>query len=64
MDDRRARLDLERALLRQSVVHHLKREAELERQLAGLMVTAKHKPHCKCEASRALRHLAEELEAG
>lgn len=62
MHAERARLDAERALLRQSVVHHLKREAELERQLAGMIALARRKPHCKCEVAKALRHLAAELE--
>jgi hypothetical protein len=62
MQEERARLNAERALLRQSVVHHLKREQELERQLAGLLALAHRKPQCKCEAAKALRHLAHELE--
>ncbi len=45
---------LERALTRQSLVHHRKREEELERILAGLL--AHIDPKCRC---RACRHLAE-----
>ena len=52
---------LERALARQSLIHHRKREEQLERQLADLIALAKHK-RCDCPAGRALRHLAKELE--
>lgn len=62
MHEERARLNAERALLRQSVVHHLKRERELEQQLAGFIALAKHKPHCKCATVKALRQLATDLE--
>ena len=58
-----ARLKAERALLRQSAAHHMRREAELERLLAGFIALAKHKPHCKCHAARELRALAAELES-
>lgn len=52
---------LERALARQSLIHHRKREEELERQLADLIALAKHK-RCDCPAGKALRQLAKELE--
>ena len=53
----------ERDLARQSTSHHMRRERELERLLAGFIAQAQHKPHCKCDASRALRALARELDA-
>ena len=61
MSEESDRLKLERSLLRQSVVHHLKRERVLEEQLAALMAAARHKK-CGCPANVALRHLAKELE--
>lgn len=62
LSEGRAQLNAERALLRQSVAHHCRREAELERQLASLLALASHGPHCKCETAKAARHLAAELE--
>ena len=53
----------ERDLARQSTWHHVRRERELERLLAGFIAQAQHKPHCKCDASKALRALARELDA-
>lgn len=53
--------ELERALGRQSLLHHRKREEQLERLLADFMALAKHK-RCKCDTCKALRHLAAELE--
>lgn len=49
---------LERALARQSVIHHRKREEQLERLLEELMAHAKK--DCK-GACRQLRELAAEL---
>lgn len=48
------------ALARQSVMHHRRREEELERILADLL-TMPHK-NCKCRVCKHLRHLARELE--
>jgi hypothetical protein len=56
----RARLRIERRLARQSVVHHLKREQQLEQLLADAMALARTK--CKCGACKALRNLLDELE--
>lgn len=53
----------ERDLARQSTAHHMRRERELERMLAGFIAAAQHKPHCKCNTSKALRALARELDA-
>ena len=52
---------LERALARQSLMHHRKREEQLERLLADLMAHARKK--CACRPCRLLRELAAELEA-
>lgn len=57
------RLKFERALFRRSMARHLAAEQELERLLAGFMAAAVHKPHCKCGAAKALRALADELDA-
>ncbi len=54
---------VERDLARQTAQHHMKRERQLERLLAGFIAAAKAKPRCKCEAAVGLRHLAHELEA-
>ena len=51
---------LERALARQSLMHHRKREEQLERTLADLL--AHLEKHCRCRACRALRDLKDELE--
>jgi hypothetical protein len=48
------------ALARQSVIHHRRREEELERILADLL-TMPHK-NCKCRVCKHLRHLARELQ--
>ena len=54
----------ERDLARQSTSHHMARERELERLLAGFIALAQRKPRCKCDTAAALRELAAELEAG
>ena len=51
-----------RDLARQSAHHHMRRERELEEQLAGFIALAKHKPRCKCRTATALRQLAAELD--
>lgn len=50
------------ALARQAVVHHRKREEQLERVLAGLLTAARRK--CRCRACRQLRRLDRELREG
>lgn len=58
-EDRRLRY--ERGLLRQTVMHHVKREQELAGLLADLLATAReHK--CSCRTHKQLRELAAELE--
>jgi hypothetical protein len=47
------------ALARQSVIHHRRREEELERILADI-ISLPHK-NCKCRVCKYLRHLANEL---
>lgn len=53
-------LAAERALMRRSHIHHLAREAQLERILAHLIDCATHSK-CKCETAKAVRLLAHEL---
>jgi len=55
-DRDRARLE---RLARQSVIHHRKREEQLERLLADVLVAVDK--GCRCRACRALRSLAHEL---
>ncbi|MHB1950176.1 MAG: hypothetical protein ACYCQK_01725 [Acidiferrobacteraceae bacterium] len=55
-------LQIERKLARQSLVHHARREAQLERLLAQAVALAK--PKCKCHACRMLRTLLAELGEG
>ena len=50
------------ALARASVMHHRRREEQLERILADT-VTLVHK-NCKCRVCKHLRALARELEEG
>jgi hypothetical protein len=52
--------EAERALVRQSLIHHRKREEQLEQLLADLV--AHRKPKCRCKPCRLLRDLARELE--
>ena len=47
------------ALARQSVLHHRRREEQLERILADVL-TLPHK-NCRCRVCKHLRHLASEL---
>jgi hypothetical protein len=54
------RARLERALARQSLIHHRKREEELERLLADLF--ASPEKNCRCRSCKALRALRAELE--
>lgn len=49
------------ALARQSVLHHRRREEELERILADVL-TLPHR-NCKCRVCKHLRQLAHELES-
>lgn len=49
-----------RGLVRQSLIHHRKREEQLEQMLADLIAAAAA-CKCKCRACKHLRHLAREL---
>lgn len=49
----------QRALVRQSLIHHRRREEELERLLADVLALP-HK-NCKCRTCKHLRQLANEL---
>lgn len=61
MNTDRRRIELERGLVRQSLIHHRKREEQLERLLSDVAALACAE-NCKCKPCRALRHLARELE--
>lgn len=52
---------LHQALVRQSLIHHRRREEELERLLADVLALP-HK-NCKCRVCKHLRHLAAELDS-
>lgn len=55
---------IERQLARQSVLHHRKREEQLEQTLADVIALAVEHGKCGCKPCRALRHLAAELKSG
>ena len=58
--EERARLRVERQLMRQSVMHHVRREQQLEQLLADAIALSATK--CKCRTCKSLRQLAAELE--